>query len=50
MTTDVVNEHPGKPRRSRLLTIWTPEDKAFWEKEGEAMKRGPGVGGLECLP
>ena len=39
MTTDVVNEHPGKPRRSRLLTIWTPEDKAFWEKEGEAIAR-----------
>ncbi len=25
--------------RSRVLQIWTPEDKAFWEKEGEAIAR-----------
>jgi len=25
--------------RGRVLRIWTPEDKAFWEKEGEAIAR-----------
>lgn len=25
---------PG-PRRGRVLTLWTPEDKAFWEMEGK---------------
>jgi len=25
--------------RGRVLNIWTPEDKAFWEKEGEAIAR-----------
>ena len=25
--------------RGRVLKIWTPEDKAFWEKEGEAIAR-----------
>ena len=25
--------------RRRVLRIWTPEDKAFWEKEGEAIAR-----------
>jgi NNP family nitrate/nitrite transporter-like MFS transporter len=28
-----------RPPRGRLLTIWTPEDKAFWEKEGEAIAK-----------
>ncbi len=28
----------GRPR-SRMLSVWTPEDKAFWEKEGEAIAR-----------
>jgi MFS transporter, NNP family, nitrate/nitrite transporter len=27
------------PRRSRVLHLWTPEDKAFWEKEGEAIAK-----------
>ncbi|MFT3721426.1 MFS transporter [Pseudorhodoferax sp.] len=27
------------PRRGRTLQIWTPEDKAFWEKEGEAIAK-----------
>nr|WP_312988907.1 MFS transporter [Comamonas koreensis] len=27
------------PRRGSTLTIWTPEDKAFWEKEGEAIAK-----------
>ena len=26
-------------RRGHLLTIWTPEDKKFWEREGEAIAR-----------
>jgi len=26
-------------RRGRTLDIWTPEDKAFWEREGEAIAR-----------
>ena len=24
-------------QRSRLLTIWTPEDKTFWEAQGQAI-------------
>jgi MFS transporter, NNP family, nitrate/nitrite transporter len=27
------------PRSSRVLHLWTPEDKAFWEKEGEAIAK-----------
>ena len=27
------------PRRGSTLKIWTPEDKAFWEKEGEAIAK-----------
>lgn len=26
-------------RQGRVLTIWTPEDKAFWEREGEAIAK-----------
>ncbi|MBP6764503.1 MAG: nitrate/nitrite transporter, partial [Rubrivivax sp.] len=26
-------------RRGRVLDIWTPEDKAFWEQEGEAVAK-----------
>ena len=26
-------------QRGRTLTIWTPEDKAFWEREGEAIAK-----------
>ena len=26
-------------RRGRVLTIWTPDDKAFWEREGEAVAK-----------
>lgn len=29
----------SKPRAGRVLNIWTPEDKAFWEREGEAIAR-----------
>ena len=28
---------PVRVRRGRVLTIWTPEDKAFWEREGKAI-------------
>jgi NNP family nitrate/nitrite transporter-like MFS transporter len=27
----------GPPRRGSVLTLWTPEDKAFWEHEGKAV-------------
>ena len=26
-------------RQGRVLTIWSPEDKAFWEREGEAVAK-----------
>ncbi len=26
-------------RQGRLLTLWTPEDKTFWEREGEAVAK-----------
>ena len=26
---------------SRVLTVWNPEDKAFWEKEGKARPEMP---------
>jgi len=28
---------PIKPPRGRVLTLWTPEDKAFWESQGKAI-------------
>lgn len=28
-----------RSRRGRLIEIWTPEDKAFWEQEGEAVAK-----------
>jgi NNP family nitrate/nitrite transporter-like MFS transporter len=29
---------PGREgKRGRVLTLWTPEDRAFWEKEGQAI-------------
>ena len=30
---------PATSRRGGLLTVWTPEDKAFWEREGEAIAK-----------
>lgn len=30
---------PVPARRGRVLNIWTPEDKAFWEREGEAIAK-----------
>jgi NNP family nitrate/nitrite transporter-like MFS transporter len=29
----------GKPRPGSTLTVWTPEDKAFWETEGQAIAK-----------
>src|SRR4029079_15272871 len=28
---------PIKPPRGSVLTLWTPEDKAFWESQGRAV-------------
>ena len=30
---------PASGRQGRLLTLWTPEDKSFWEREGEAVAK-----------
>ena len=30
---------PQSGRQKRTLTFWTPEDKAFWEREGEAVAK-----------
>ncbi|WP_270174847.1 NarK family nitrate/nitrite MFS transporter [Diaphorobacter sp. ED-3] len=30
---------PRASRPGRVLTVWTPEDKAFWEREGEAIAK-----------
>jgi NNP family nitrate/nitrite transporter-like MFS transporter len=35
----VSTTHVPVARRGRTLTIWTPEDKAFWEREGEAIAK-----------
>jgi NNP family nitrate/nitrite transporter-like MFS transporter len=35
----IMNTTTVSPHRSRVLTIWTPEDKAFWEREGEAVAK-----------
>jgi len=36
--TAIVNV--AKPaKQGRVLNVWTPEDKAFWEKEGEAIAK-----------
>jgi len=34
-----MSTHTIAQPRGRVLKIWTPEDKAFWEKEGEAIAR-----------
>jgi len=38
MSTTTV-EVPRPARQGRVLTIWTPEDKAFWEQQGEAIAK-----------
>jgi NNP family nitrate/nitrite transporter-like MFS transporter len=35
MSTEAIDSGP----RRRILSVWTPEDKAFWEKEGEAIAK-----------
>ncbi|HJV62686.1 MAG TPA: nitrate/nitrite transporter, partial [Albitalea sp.] len=37
MTTHIATA--PRAHRGRVLTIWTPEDKAFWEREGEAVAK-----------
>ncbi|MBB5503292.1 NarK family nitrate/nitrite MFS transporter [Paraburkholderia sp. MM5384-R2] len=34
-----MNSRPIASRPGRTLAIWSPEDKAFWEREGEAIAR-----------
>ncbi|ODV12010.1 MAG: nitrate/nitrite transporter [Rubrivivax sp. SCN 70-15] len=34
-----MNASTSAARPSRTLAIWTPEDKAFWEREGEAIAK-----------
>jgi NNP family nitrate/nitrite transporter-like MFS transporter len=34
MTTQAVT---ARPRTGRVLDVWTPEDKAFWQREGRAI-------------
>jgi MFS transporter, NNP family, nitrate/nitrite transporter len=36
MTTPAL-KIPGRVGAGRVLNIWTPEDKAFWEREGKAV-------------
>jgi MFS transporter, NNP family, nitrate/nitrite transporter len=38
MTTTTTIAAP-KAARGRVLSIWTPEDKSFWEREGEAVAK-----------
>ena len=37
MTTTATEAPQG--RKGRVLHVWTPEDKAFWEREGEAISK-----------
>ncbi|HEX7640443.1 MAG TPA: NarK family nitrate/nitrite MFS transporter [Burkholderiaceae bacterium] len=37
MTASLSGARPA--RKGRTLTVWTPEDKAFWEREGEAVAK-----------
>jgi len=37
MNTDSRADAPAGGRRAKLLTIWTPEDKAFWAQQGQAI-------------
>ena len=30
---------PASRRQGRLLTLWAPEDRSFWEREGEAIAK-----------
>lgn len=38
MSTPKVSGAPAKTAsKGQLLTVWTPDDKAFWEREGQAI-------------
>jgi NNP family nitrate/nitrite transporter-like MFS transporter len=37
MNADSRVDAPAGGRRGKLLTIWTPEDKAFWVQQGQAI-------------
>ena len=37
MSTNTVSQ--GSGRKGRVLTLWTPEDKSFWAREGEAVAK-----------
>ena len=37
MNNTIIAKAPA--RRGHVLTIWTPEDKAFWEQQGEAVAK-----------
>jgi NNP family nitrate/nitrite transporter-like MFS transporter len=37
MNADAHVQAPPGGRRGRVLTIWTPEDKAFWVQQGQAI-------------
>ena len=34
-----MSSHTMGARRGRTLQVWTPEDRAFWEREGEAIAK-----------
>lgn len=34
-----MNSRSMNPPRGRTIAVWTPEDKAFWEREGEAVAK-----------
>ena len=38
MSTTITAGRPASPR-GKVLTIWTPEDKAFWTQQGEAIAK-----------
>jgi NNP family nitrate/nitrite transporter-like MFS transporter len=37
MSVDTAAPPSREGKRARVLTLWTPEDRAFWEKEGQAI-------------
>ena len=37
MNADTRTKATSGARRGKLLTIWTPEDKAFWAQQGQAI-------------
>ena len=39
MNADAHVQAPAGGRRGRVLNIWTPEDKAFWAQQGQAIAR-----------